>query len=377
MLYSLQLGLSLVEFGVLQSTYSFIRMIGEVPSGMIADKFSRKNVLFFGAFFNALSALGLFLIPFYTGNLSFGLLVILFGLDAFASTLSSGTDQAMLFDYLHKTDKKDKFVTILSNAQILSLCMLSFATATGGKIFELGFSAVFLLQFVGYLVAAITILFFDEYQAPTLSDETTPENKGIVEQIKTAYFQLKKDNRLLVFILFTTLLEAYTNGIVIFIQGAFSTIGLTDHSITMILGLVTLFGIVGAFLSRYFTNIKASKFFLALAIVFFGTCLLISQTQPILMISGFLILNLLLDSLFPYTSNHMNHMITSETRATILSFSSLLCGLVSLAFYPILGWSIEKFDYAQSFLIIGTVFFLAMIGLLSVSKSKLNRSISK
>lgn len=143
MLYSLQLGLTLVEFGILQSVYSFIKMVGEIPSGVIADKFNKKNVLFAGALLNAISSLGLFIVPLYGQSSTFIFLLILFGLDAYASTLSSGTDQALIFDYLSQNNHKDKFMSIISNTQIFGLCMLGISTALGGKLFELGFSIVF------------------------------------------------------------------------------------------------------------------------------------------------------------------------------------------------------------------------------------------
>ena len=45
LLYCLKIGLSLAEFGTIQSAYFLVKMLAEIPTGILADRFSKKKNL--------------------------------------------------------------------------------------------------------------------------------------------------------------------------------------------------------------------------------------------------------------------------------------------------------------------------------------------
>jgi len=148
LLYCLKIGLSLAEFGTIQSAYFLVKMLAEIPTGILADRFSKKKILGLGALISSVSSFFLFLAPNFFISPNFYVILLLFSLDSLGGALNSGTDQAMLFEYLKTKKTEDKFIKILGNTQIIGLIVLALSTAVGGKIFSFSFSTVFLLQFI-------------------------------------------------------------------------------------------------------------------------------------------------------------------------------------------------------------------------------------
>jgi MFS family permease len=366
LLYCLKLGLSVAEFGTIQSAYSLIKMLAEIPTGILADRFSKKKVLGLGTLICSVSSFFLFFAPNFFARPSFYLILLLFSLDSLGGALNSGTDQAMLFEYLKAEKNEDKFIKILGNAQIIGLIVLAISTALGGKVFSFSFSTVFLLQFIFYLLAGIDILFFKTSSNMVVKEEKV--TNSIVTQIRISISELQTKRIIAIIIVFLTLFEVFVNSLVTFIPGNLLDIGFNDTTIAIIIGSVTLVGVAGSYLSRYLKNIRFQQFLVIFSLLFITTSALIATNNKVMVLLGFTVINLLLDAAYPYISDMINKSVKENVRTTILSFSNSLIGVISLVFYPILGWLIDNFGYSISFLSTGIIVFVIMITLIFVGK---------
>lgn len=360
MLFCLQLGVSLIEFGIIQSVYSFSVMCFEIPSGIIGDKFKRKSVLSIGSGLCAISALSMFYISIFNINSNVMIIIsCLVIIDAFGGTLISGTDKAILYDHLNEKNQKNDYLKVLSNTQIISLISLAMATATGGKVADTAINSVYLLQFISYVIAAVIILLFDEVNIKKTTLSKT-QKKSLRGQLSLIYNNLKNSKILVVMVMYLALFEVLVNTIMIFIQGAFSSIGLPDSIIGYIISATTVIGILGAVLSRYLERADGKLLLPMVSLIICMNSFLFSTNSKFLMVLGFGILNLLLDAMIPYLNNLINNEIATEVRATIISISSSLTGLIAVLFYPIFGSLVSKLGYSHTFLFIGLFFGLGM-----------------
>ena len=362
LLYCLKIGLSLAEFGTIQSAYFLVKMLAEIPTGILADRF----ILGLGALISSVSSFFLFLAPNFFISPNFYVILLLFSLDSLGGALNSGTDQAMLFEYLKTKKTEDKFIKILGNTQIIGLIVLALSTAVGGKIFSFSFSTVFLLQFIFYLLAAINILFFK--RSTDVSVKAEKSSNTIITQIRISISELQTKRMLAIIIVFLTLFEFYVNSLVTFIPGSLFAIGFNETAIAVIIGSITLVGVVGSYLSRYLKHIGIQQFLIIFSLLFIATSALIATNNKVMVLLGFTVINLLLDAAYPYISDMINKSVKESVRTTILSFSNSLIGVVSLIFYPLIGWLIDKFDYSLSFLSTGMIIFLIMIALICSDK---------
>ncbi|WP_303972815.1 MFS transporter [Streptococcus merionis] len=371
MLYSLSLGLSVLEFGLLQALYNLIRMVAEVPTGLIADRFNKKTVLSCASGLSALACLGLWAAAFLPPSLSFWLLALLFSLDSFATVLSSGADQALLFEELQDHKQDNLYLKVLSNAQILTLFVLSLATTLGGNLYKSFYIAIFILEAICFAAASSCIAYFD---SPSTDNRPLVQEKAtsIKEQLTIASQTFKTKPLLFTLISFITLLEVFLNALVRFIQGAFAATGMSPNTIATIIGLTTFCGVIGAYLSRFVAKIPLFLFLGFISGLFLLSSLALSSMLPTLMVVGFALMNILLDLSFPLVSQYVNQQITSDVRSTILSVHSSLVGLISIFFLPLMGLLLDHLSYGFSLLILGTFFsfFLFLFTKLSQRFSK-------
>ena len=94
-------GFSLWEIGFAEGVFHIVSLLCEVPSGMAADLLGRKKILVFGGMCVVLYNLLMAIAP----NLFF--ICLAMGLNAFASTMFSGTFSALTYDSLKQCGKTD------------------------------------------------------------------------------------------------------------------------------------------------------------------------------------------------------------------------------------------------------------------------------
>ena len=98
-LYFLGIGLSFLQISLISGIRSAVAIIFEIPTGVIADKYGRKNSVIFGYLFTAVS---LALIPLSN---NFYIIAAIFAIDAFFETFINGADRAWAVDLIKSTDE--------------------------------------------------------------------------------------------------------------------------------------------------------------------------------------------------------------------------------------------------------------------------------
>lgn len=355
MLYCLSLGLNIVEFGLVQTIYSVSRFIFEIPSGMISDVFKRERVLSLATFLSGVVYFILFFINGKQINNILYILLVLFSIDAFASTLISGTDQALIYEIVPKEQREKKYVKYLSYIQITALISLSVSTMSGGLISNLGIQLTFVLQSMCLFFSSIIINFVKV--SDEIVEEENNENR-IINVFESAVKIIKSKRNLLLMILFFSVIELNVNAVTIFIQDYFRYQGLKVQLITIIIGFTTLCGIIGALGSSIFTKLKTVYFMFISGLILLLSLLFLSINLIILITIGFLMLNILLDLIYPGVLKYINDRCEDENRATMISFSSFFAGIISSVCYIFLGSFISYFGYNRTFLGIGVISFI-------------------
>ena len=356
MIYCMNLGVSVIQFGVIQSIYSLSRLIFEVPSGIIADKFKRKNVLGAASFISAIMYILLFFFNKMTKYNLFVPLIIIFIIDAFAFSLISGTDQALLFDILPKENREEKYTRYVSFMQIVGLSCLSLSTILGGVISEFGVCFSFLIQGISSLLAFISILFTKEEKGVLKSEGNSSYKIGI-----TALKTMKSSNVLIIMMILVAIIDVNINSITIFIQGYFEDLNMELTLISSVIGFSTLAGILGAFISPRFLKLKSEILLLFSGVTGMLSICLISYKNIFISILGFMLLNVLVELIYPLISTFINVNIESNSRATVISMVSFVSGVISSIVYPMYGKIINLKGYSSAFRYFGISSFFVVI----------------
>lgn len=143
---------SLGDFFLIQGIFRLVSFLFEIPSGYLADVFSRKKILLIGAAVQFLSMLWLIWADGF-----FGVMLCEAGL-GLAAALFSGTREAYTFDLLKRINKEGQYLKENGSIQTFAQTSMFFSTVIGGILFAFGTNLILALEaaaaFLGLLLIA-------------------------------------------------------------------------------------------------------------------------------------------------------------------------------------------------------------------------------
>ncbi|MCK4480325.1 MAG: MFS transporter, partial [Candidatus Lokiarchaeota archaeon] len=167
--------LTFVEVMFLQSFFTVMILVFEIPCGAIADYISRKFSLLLGAFSTAFAALV------YGSYPNIFIFAIGEALWAFGAALISGTDQAFIYDTLRKLGREDDVSKVMARNRSFHLLGIGISAPIGSVI-----GAHFSLNLV------MSLIFFPFIIATLISLTLKEPNHDLERKKKEKYFTIVK-----------------------------------------------------------------------------------------------------------------------------------------------------------------------------------------
>lgn len=352
-------GLSIQYIFVLQVIFSVAVVLFEVPSGYLADLFSRKGSLLLGAI---LGAVGFFIYYIATGFFEFVIAEITL---AVAVAFISGANSAFLYDTLLQHDSSELHVKY--SGKIFSATQISEAIAAIGSGFLLVFLSLETVFFVQFLVMVLAIPIALSLKEPEIISQTE-EKKTIFQIIK---FALHENKKLLSLNVFSGVVSASTFAMVWFVQPYWKEIGVS----------IIYFGYMWAILkvissiSSYFAHrVEQHLSFRTLFAIFAATPFVVYSLLGLgLGLYSLLIIPFMwvLRGFFhPISLDYVNRETDSSIRATVVSVSQLFERLLFAIISPFLGWVADIWSLETAFQVSGLIFgILAVLSFLFLYKN--------
>lgn len=156
-LFFVERGASPFQISVLVALWALYILVLEVPSGALADRWSRKWILVLSSLFHSLAYLVWILSSSFAGFL----VGYLFrGTGGF---LESGTKEALLYDHLKNLGREDDYEKYIGLLWVITSLAFLLASLTSGTIAALyGFTFVLVLSSAANLVALVFALLLPE-----------------------------------------------------------------------------------------------------------------------------------------------------------------------------------------------------------------------
>ena len=166
-------GLSAAEISTLFIIWSTTAFLLEVPSGALADTFSRRRLLVLGSVLSGLGFASWVVVPSYAG---FALGFVLWGV---SSALISGTFEALVYDELAARGAADRYAGLLGRARSASLVLNLAATLLAAPLYELGgYPLVGAVSLLSCLMQVVVALSLPEAARVATADETEEVDGG-------------------------------------------------------------------------------------------------------------------------------------------------------------------------------------------------------
>lgn len=184
--------LSVAQISLLLAIWSVPAVILEIPTGVLADRWSRKNLICLGQLLKAACYL--------TWIFSNGFILYAFGfvLWGIGSSLRSGAEEALLYDSLITSGQEGMFDRVLGRGRFLSGVSTIIASLIGGFIgMRYGFTLALCLSVLSGMIAAAIAFSFKEvnlYKDRLVKEKLGKEENTLFGAIS---FLLKKKEILL------------------------------------------------------------------------------------------------------------------------------------------------------------------------------------
>ena len=347
-LFFIQNGLSLLQIGLLESIFHGTSLLCEIPSGMLADRFSYKTNLYLARLASIVSSI---LILFGQGN--FWIYALAMMVNAWSYNFDSGTSTAFLYDSAVEAGQKDRYLQISSFLSGVAEVTRTLGTVVAGFFIHGALSWTYLIAIGLSFLSIILIYFMKESMAKREKNESLTF-KTIVLQVRKEWHEKP--------VLFYWMMTYQLVGTLMcmfyfYYQQKVSDLAGWQVSLVMLIGSgLNLIAVYVA--SQIGKKWNSNRVFptlvaltgLALLLVFFGT--------PF----AFLLVYLLTDTLYavyqPIYFNDLQGYLPSSVRATMLSINSMLFSLSMIVIFPLTGWLIDRWGFVAVFLVLGLILLL-------------------
>lgn len=209
--------ISLFQVQLLQSWFSFWVFILEVPTGAVADKIGRKHSLALGSFIVGMAVLLYGSIP------SYGVFLISEFLFAIGFALTSGADQALIYDTLKEEGKEKSSVKVLGKANAFHLLGMLIAAPIGSIIAaRYGLNAPLLASSIPLFLASLVGWSIPEPKIHT----SESESPHYLDSVKKGLYALRTNSLLRALAIDSVLVAASAYFVIWFYQPLFTQIGI-------------------------------------------------------------------------------------------------------------------------------------------------------
>ena len=347
-LFFIQNGLSLLQIGLLESIFHGTSLLCEIPSGMLADRFSYKTNLYLARLASIVSSI---LILFGQGN--FWIYALAMMVSAWSYNFDSGTSTAFLYDSAVEAGQKDRYLQISSFLSGVAEVTRTLGTVVAGFFIHGALAWTYLIA-IGLSFLSIILIYL-------MKEPMAKREKNEALTFKTIVLQVRKEWHekpvLFYWMMTYQLVGTLMCMFYFYYQQKISDLAGWQVSLVMLIGSgLNLIAVYVA--SQIGKKWNSNRVFptlvgltgLALLLVFSGTPL------------AFLLVYLLTDTLYavyqPIYFNDLQGYLPSSVRATMLSINSMLFSLSMIVIFPLTGWLIDYWGLEAVFLVLGLILLL-------------------
>ncbi|MFS0864688.1 MFS transporter [Fredinandcohnia sp. 179-A 10B2 NHS] len=349
-------GLSASEILIVLMFWSGAVLIGEVPTGVFADRYGAKISFLVSTVIKIVSIL--LLVVAYQPWIFF----LYSFINGFSVTFFSGADEALIYDSLKESDNENKMDKAMGHIQSAGFISMVFAVLFGAYLAKdlknEQFIMLIVLGVLFYLVELILVLRVKQPpNASTYRENPFTQVKNGLQVIRSApYLLIMFLNVTLVFIPAGAVYEYFD-------QPLMKNAGLPVMYIGIIYACASILGYFASNSIGWLTN-KFSRIFLMNATGLLAVAgLFVSAIfeQSLLTILGaFFVLKLVRAIRYPIYSQLSNDIIPSEVRATTISLLSIIDSVMDLLVFAML--STVALTGTSNVLLVGAA--IALIGTL-------------
>lgn len=360
-------GLSLVEIGLCESIFHIASFGFEVPTGVLADRFSYKAVLIAGRVAAILSA-----VMMLTSH-TFLMFALSFVLNALSYNLQSGTIDALMYDSLIESHQTKTYPRVIGTVNMLFEFGDTSGVVLAGFLVHWHFELTYVIAIIIGFFALISILMMKEPQIT--SSKKQIQAPTTIKSILTTSYRVFKTNHVLRNLMF---FQAAFDGICTSYYFYFQSLLEKAHFSGWMISTLMIISAAVNIMSIKLTPTIQKRFVKRVLIIGLSwglvALLLTSWFNWLPVLIGLFLVSQAGSSLVePIFSSYYNEMIDSNQRATLLSVASVLFSFTMIGLFPFIGWLVDHLNFSGAFGIIGCLLTGSLLAFYTKSYFKSSR----
>ena len=365
-LFFIQNGLSLLQIGLLESVFHGTSLLCEMPSGMLADRFSYKTNLYLARLASIGSSI---LILFGQGN--FWIYALAMMVSAWSYNFDSGTSTAFLYDSAVEAGQKDRYLQISSFLSGVAEVTRTLGTVVAGFFVHGALAWTYLIA-IGLSLLSIVLIFLMKEPESKSGERNHLTLKRILVVVKKEW---QEKPVLFYWMLTYQLLGTIMCMFYFYYQQKISDLASWQVSLIMLIG--SGFNLLAVYLASQIGKKWNSNQVFPILVALTGLALfLVGLKTPFAYLSVYLLTNALYAVYQPIYYNDLQAYLPSSVRATMLSINSMMFSLSMIVIFPLTGWLIDTCGFVAVFLVLGLITFLSF-PLLLIGLGRMGKTLSE
>ena len=365
-LFFIQNGLSLLQIGLLESIFHGTSLLCEIPSGMLADRFSYKTNLYLARLASIGSSI---LILFGQGN--FWIYAISMMVSAWSYNFDSGTSTAFLYDSAVEAGQKDRYLQISSFLSGVAEVTRTLGTVVAGFFVH---GALAWTYYIAIGLSLISILLIFLMKEP--ESKSGERNHLTLKRILVVVKQEWQEKPVLFYWMFTYQLVG-TIMCMFYFYYQQKIIDLASWQVSLIMLIGSGFNLLAVYLASQIGKKWNSNQVFPVLVALTGLVLFfVGFKTPFAYLSVYLLTNALYAVYQPIYYNDLQTYLPSSVRATMLSINSMMFSLSMIVIFPLTGWLIDTSGFVAVFLVLGLITLLSF-PLLVIGLGKMGKILNK
>ncbi|MDG5776726.1 MFS transporter [Haloarculaceae archaeon H-GB2-1] len=320
-LFLLDNDLTYTQLGILSVTWSVATVLGEVPTGYVADRIGRRNALVVGTVVQvvAIAVFGLLS--------SFDEFLLAYAVWAVAETFRSGTDSAWLYDTLAERMAEETFTRVKGRSTSVRLLVSGVSYPIGGALAGVDLYYPFALSAAVMSVGVVVVLTIPEteqYRTGEVDVLTPAEALPVIRETLDRPALRSVLVALAVVLAVGWSVQMYTQPVV---RDTILSVGVAEGRVEPLLGWLyasfTAVGAVVTFNADRVERVVGLGSWLRVVPLVLGGAYLATAIVPLLAIPTFVLMRGLLKTTRVLADAYVNDHTASLGRATVLSSVSM------------------------------------------------------
>jgi MFS family permease len=329
-------GLSLTQATFVDVAFWIAAVLGEVPTGIVADTYGRKTSLIAGA---ALMSVSIFA---WTAAPNVPLIVFAYAGLAVGVTFLSGAEDAFFYETLQITGRTGNYTRLVGLVGATMLGATALGSASSGLFASVELSLPFMIAGISLLAMLGIVLTFKEPRVEERREGQVPKSYGEILRQSFDMMHALPTLRTPLFYLALVPMAAIMME-TFFLQPQAVALGVPIAGIGLLVMATQLTNIAGSsWADKIATRLGEGRVYSIVPVIIVLSLILLAAFQVLLSTLFIALISFVTAVLRPLVLNRIQAQVSDNVRATIISGQSLMATLLLTISEPILGFIADR-----------------------------------